>query len=113
MDRKGAISGTKGTVIGRKGFGMVKGRCLGREGSHFFFVGRTSKRTKRALLWKERVHRHWTKRHFCSEGRHICFRASPQPGKKKSGRKGSISGRKSAVTDGKGAVVEGRALSLA
>ena len=72
MDRKGAISGTKGTVIVRKGFGLVKGRCLGREGSHFF-VGRTPKRTKRALLWKERVHRHWTKRrHLCSEGRHIC-----------------------------------------
>ena len=57
MGRKGTISGTKGAVTGRNGFGLVKGRRLGREGRHFF-VGRTPKRTKRALLWKEGVCRH-------------------------------------------------------
>ena len=51
---------TKGAVTGRNGFGLVKGRRLGREERHFF-VGRTPKRTKRALLWKERVRRHWPK----------------------------------------------------
>ena len=106
MGRKGAISGAKGAVTGRKAFGLVKGRRLGREGCHFF-VGRTPKRTKRALFWKERVHRHWPKRrHFCSEGRHICSKECRHSQVKKSGRKGSIADRKSAVTDGKGAVVE-------
>ena len=37
MGRKGTISGTKGAVTGRNGFGLVKGRRLGREGRHFFF----------------------------------------------------------------------------
>ena len=60
MGRKGAISGAKGAVTGRKAFGLVKGRRFGREWCHFF-VGRTPKRTKRALFWKEKVHRHWPK----------------------------------------------------
>ena len=36
MGRKGTISGTKGAVTGINGFGLVKGRRLGREGRHFF-----------------------------------------------------------------------------
>ena len=36
MGRKGTISGTKVAVTGRNGFGLVKGRRLGREGRHFF-----------------------------------------------------------------------------
>ena len=78
-----------------------------------FFVGMTPKRTKMALLWKERVRLHWPKRRrFCSEGRHICSKERRYSQVKKvrqkglhfwskercNGRKGRCCGEKDAVT---------------
>ena len=61
MGGKDTISGTyQGRRHRQKWFRSGK-RVPSRTRRASFFVGRTPKRTKRTLLWKERVRRHWPK----------------------------------------------------